>query len=384
MTVKSLTTADFDEAFQLSRYAFQAKPTQEQTEFARTQWASVKASQFGIKDNDRIISKLTLLSLHIHLYNTIIPMGGIASVASYPEARRRGSVRKLLLHSLEQMKENGQLISYLAPFSVPFYRKFGWEILCDEVTYTLRKDQLPLPLPNIEGSLSRTSYTDSRIKTVYEQSICHGMLHRDDDWWARKQEGFKENETVLYEDADGTPMGYIVYHIENSKWKTEEFVYVNQAALKALLHFIGQHDSMLQEATLTVPESKGMHFFLPDPLTSAETKPYFMARIVDFSQFIAMLPFKEEGQFTIRIQDECAAWNDQTFSLSIQESHVTCEPTSAPPTIFMTIQVASSLLMGYRRPEFFRDTGLITGERNDVHAFLQTLPTEQPTLHDFF
>lgn len=58
-------------------------------------------------------------------------MGGIAGVATWPENRRGGLVSKLLSKALARMNEEGQVLSCLHPFSVPFYRKFGWELYTD-------------------------------------------------------------------------------------------------------------------------------------------------------------------------------------------------------------------------------------------------------------
>ncbi|MED4127698.1 GNAT family N-acetyltransferase [Shouchella miscanthi] len=384
MVIKTLDARHFDEAFALSCYAFQATPTDEQTEAARTTWSHHNATHFALMDENQLTSKLTLLSLSIQLYGRTVPMGGIASVASYPEARRQGGVRKLLHHSLETMKENGQLLSYLAPFSVSFYRKFGWEIVFDEVHYNVEKNQLPRPLATLEGTLTRVPYQDNRIKDVYKKCLCHGMLERDEVWWERKQEENKEYHTVLYEDAEGTPKAYMVYRFSESKWTTKEMIYHDGSALKALLHFIGQHDSMLNEATITVPGSSALHYFLPDPLTKATTKPYFMARIVDFQAFIETLPFLADGQFTIRIQDDFATWNDTTFALTIEAGHARCIPTTEPPSMYMTIQTASSLLMGYKRPTFYKQADLVTGSEEAIDRFFRTLPDQEPALHDFF
>ena len=58
-------------------------------------------------------------------------MGGIAGVATWPENRRQGHVSTLLKHALQEMKSKGQTLSFLHPFSIPFYRKFGWELYAE-------------------------------------------------------------------------------------------------------------------------------------------------------------------------------------------------------------------------------------------------------------
>ncbi|WP_407675725.1 GNAT family N-acetyltransferase [Peribacillus saganii] len=45
-------------------------------------------------------------------------MGGIAGVASYPEFRRDGLLKRLMTDAPFQMMENGQSISLLHPFKI--------------------------------------------------------------------------------------------------------------------------------------------------------------------------------------------------------------------------------------------------------------------------
>ena len=58
-------------------------------------------------------------------------MGGIAGVATYPEYRRNGYVKKLLIQALEKMRNDQQIVSLLHPFDIGFYRKFGWEVFTE-------------------------------------------------------------------------------------------------------------------------------------------------------------------------------------------------------------------------------------------------------------
>jgi predicted acetyltransferase len=58
-------------------------------------------------------------------------MSGIGDVASYPETRGSGGIRNIFSAIFNDLHENGTELSYLAPFSQPFYRKFGYETVFD-------------------------------------------------------------------------------------------------------------------------------------------------------------------------------------------------------------------------------------------------------------
>ena len=71
-------------------------------------------------------------------------MGGIGSIATLPQERNKGYVRKLLKFCCEEMRENGQIFSYLFPFSNPYYRQFGYEC-CNQMQV------VSMPLNAFEG-----------------------------------------------------------------------------------------------------------------------------------------------------------------------------------------------------------------------------------------
>lgn len=86
----------------------------------------------------------------------IMDMGGITGVATYPEYTGRGLIHSLMSHVLEHMHKQDMTISFLYPYSIPFYRKMGWEIVSDKLTFTIKDTQLPKPHP-VEGMVERVS-----------------------------------------------------------------------------------------------------------------------------------------------------------------------------------------------------------------------------------
>src|SRR5699024_8952143 len=97
------------------------------------------------------------------LGNKKLKMGGIASVATYPEFRRKGYVKELLQHTLIEMRKHGYIVSMLHPFFVSFYRKFGWDLLSNRLKTTIKKEDL-----------SRKGQVNGQVKRFDKQS------HNDD------------------------------------------------------------------------------------------------------------------------------------------------------------------------------------------------------------
>jgi predicted acetyltransferase len=104
--ITKLKPTHYEESLQLSEYAFQYKVPEEKRENRLQQLKNQDV--YCIFEGDTLAAKLHLLSLEIWLGNEKFPMGGIAGVSTYPEYRRKGYVRSLLTHSLEEMKNKGE------------------------------------------------------------------------------------------------------------------------------------------------------------------------------------------------------------------------------------------------------------------------------------
>ena len=65
-------------------------------------------------------------------------------MGTYPEYSNLGLMHKLLEQALTNMRARGQYLSYLYPYSIPYYRRKGgrW---CPTKFYVIQDFQLPRP-----------------------------------------------------------------------------------------------------------------------------------------------------------------------------------------------------------------------------------------------
>ena len=66
----------------------------------------------------------------------VYQMAGVAGVATYPQARRRGYARALVTELLGLMRDRGYVVSALYPFRPSFYGRFGYVGLPQTLTVT--------------------------------------------------------------------------------------------------------------------------------------------------------------------------------------------------------------------------------------------------------
>ena len=66
------------------------------------------------------------------------------------------------------MKERGQDICYLYPYSIPYYRRKGWELISDKISYEIKDYQLPKNR-QVPGDVRRVKTESDELKETYER-----------------------------------------------------------------------------------------------------------------------------------------------------------------------------------------------------------------------
>jgi predicted acetyltransferase len=386
MNIQKLDERHFLDVLKMSEYAFQYQVPAEQREERMQRFH--QHHLLGILDEEFLAAKLHIIPFDVYLGKEKIPMGGIAGVATYPEYRRRGYVRKMLQESLTFLKENGYLISMLHPFHVAFYRKFGWELFANQLKSTLTKSDL-IPQGEVEGTIKRFQKEKhhSDIERVYEQYAQQfsGMLVRTREWWL--QSVYSDLFAAVYYDPNGDPKGYLLYEVNNKKMKVEEFVALTKEARKALWNFICQHDSMIEELTMITWEQEPLFFSLDEPRIKQEMIPYFMVRIVDAESFLNQYPFQwgdVKEEVVLHVTDTFAPWNDQSYVITKEQITPIPKDEVQGQGVHLTINTLSTLLFGYKRPHELDQLGLLTGSEEDIERLNNIIPPIKPFFYDFF
>lgn len=386
MKIIKLEENDFRDALALSEYAFQYKVSEEDMEERLKRFEQHHI--LGIFDKEQLAAKLHIIPFEIFLGSEKLEMGGVAGVATYPEYRRNGYVKALIMSALSYMKENGYSISMLYPFDVSFYRKYGWELFSNRLKSTLKKKDL-VPMPSPEGTIKRLKKEEhgEDVEEVYEQYAKQfsGMLGRQRDWWL--QSVYSDLYAAVYYDVSENPSGYMLYKVKDSKMTVEEFVVLTNDARKGLWNFICQHDSMVEQVEMMTSEHEELFFTLREPRIQQEIKPYFMARIVDVAGFLNQYPFqwsKLDGEVMLLIEDSFAPWNSKCYVLKDGIVTVMSETQVESQALHLSVQSLTAMLLGYKRPSQLYQLEQIKGNEGQIERLEQLIPMQKPFFYDFF
>lgn len=390
MEIRQLHLEEFESSLTLSEYAFQYKLTGGDRIKSEQKFKPERV--WGIFEEGELKAQLTLLPLHVHIQDRAASMGGVAGVATWPENRRQGYVAKLLKHVLQVMNENGQTLSMLHPFLIPFYRKFGWEVYCEYKNYKIPVAKFPVKTETA-GSVRRDTAALESLDRLYNRFATryNGTLKRSKEWW-RESVLDKDKHHGMYFSEQGEPEGYVLYKLEKSELVIEEFVFLNEQARQGLWTFLANHDSMVTGASLKrVPSDDILPFLLPDPRIPQENYPYFMARIVNAEAFVESFSFNaqtDSRKYTVSIEDGQAPWNAGVWEWTVNSqgegSLVRSDSAGRQADLSCSIGTLTVLLMGYKRPQELALYGRLAGRPEAVEWLEEILPQARTALFDFF
>ncbi|MFX3632736.1 MAG: enhanced intracellular survival protein Eis [Candidatus Pristimantibacillus sp.] len=381
----------------LLRYVFQVTNSDLQTfgwenrEIAQSKLPVLKhADVLGWFDGDKLISQLAVYPFQVNLFGHIYEMGGLTGVGTYPEYANMGLMHKLMLHALSNMRDRKQSISYLFPYSIPYYRRKGWEIISDKISFEVQDTQLP-KLRNVPGNVDRVTIEHPDIKAIYEQYAKqnHGAMFRNELAWEEYLRWDLDDMTVaIYYDNDDRPKGYLLYWIAEEIFHIKEMVYLNEEARTGLWNFVSAHFSMIKLVKGDIYKDEPLAFILDDGDIKETIAPYFMARIVDVELFIEQYPFQAqetESQLVFNLHDPMLEWNQGTFTLQVDKSgkgHL--KEGGGKPSVIIDIPTLTTMLMGYKRPTYLARIGRMQADDASVQLLEKLIQNEHPYFSDYF
>ena len=393
--IRDLTTDDLEQYNALLRYAFQV--TEE--ELLDTGWESedIKQSKFpvleradvlGCFDKDYLVSQVAVYPLKANIYGVVYPVGFVTSVCTYPEYTGQGIMKRLMFHSLKNMKDRGQSFAMLFPYSIPLYRKLGWEIISNKISYRVKDRQIPSKA-KAPGFVRRVDWDNKDFMDLHSKfaSLAHGCIFRNSLAWEEYWRWDKDDTMVaIYYDVNNTPMGYMVYFIKEDIMYIKEMIYLNREAHEGLWEYIRAHESMIDEVHGNSYYSDPIAFEMDDGDIKESVRPYIMGRIVDIDKFLSLYRCDKNANgicFSFDISDSFLSWNNKKLTISFNKGK--CKITEKEPkySIAMSIGTLSTLLLGYKSAKKLYRMGRIEGEEEAISRLDSVLLHEAPYISDY-
>ena len=393
--VRYLTTDDLDQYNHLLRYAFQVT----EQDLTETGWQDeeIKQSKFpvlrradvlGCFDGSELVSQLAVYPLKMNVYGRVCPIGFVTSVCTYPEYTGKGIMKRLMHRSLSHMREKKQPLALLYPYSIPLYRKLGWEIISNKNSYTVKDRQIPSGA-KAPGFVRRVSWDSVDLMSLHSQfaQATHGCLFRNSLAWEEYWR-WDEDDTVVavYYSAEKSPLGYMVYLIKEDVMHIKEMIYLNYEAQRGLWEYIRAHDSMIDEVRGNSYYSELIAFDMDDGDIREVVRPYIMGRIVDVDQFFRLYPCApaaKETRIAFEITDPFLECNNRTFPVRFCGGQCSVEPGEADYKVRMSIATLTTLLLGYKTAAQLWRTERICASEKAIACLDEVLLHVAPYISDY-
>jgi predicted acetyltransferase len=357
MEIRELTAEDYAACKRLRLEAFQDGNRPDSFEMP-SGW--LDNLQLGVFEGAKMMACAETIDMKLAWGERDAPAGGVAGVACAPARRGRGHVGRLLATSLEAMRERGQFISALNPFSFAFYQGYGWDWVGEMRTVTAPVRELRSAA---EGrSVDSCEWPDAVdiVRPVYEEFSrrYRSMIVRNNpcpNWWERKL-GHQDGRTTyvhVYSDPEtGKPEGYLSFRFEprstGKPSKVGDFVWLTGAAYRGLLSILHYYGTQVEKVAWDAPSDHSLPLHLMHWDLGQTVRPVFMGRVVDVVPALEALSPNSEltGSFTIRVSDSKCSWNDGSFTVWIESAHVAVKPATGDPAVELDIRALSQAYWG--------------------------------------
>ncbi len=299
------------------------------------------------EERGRILGAFRACRLREHIAGAMLPMLGLAAVATAPDARRRGVGRALCRHAIRVGRERGDVVSVLYPFRPAFYHALGWGIVGELHAYRFAPGSLPdhAEAAGVRpaGPGDRQAITDCYARVAARSN---GPVERDARIWAHHLDSPGVYAFVFEDDA---VRGYVLVHFGRARsprgatLRVRELVARDDAAHRGLLGWIAAQCDQFGEVRYDARPDERLDLVLsePRPPRYGPARPLWfpvarrirgpMLRVLDVPTALAARPHwgGEPGfglTLEVEVRDDEVPENRGPWEISVEEHGARVHP----------------------------------------------------------
>lgn len=307
-----------------------------------------------------------------------VPCAGVTDVTVRPDRRRRGLLRGMMQHLLEDAVAHDEPWAALYASEGAIYGRFGFGPsepaqaleVPREALATVRGDSGLVTL--VDAEQAKASFPD--IIAMHARGR-GGMLQRTSAWWSAwldHEQDRTANGAFQHRWHAMVPgRGYAVFRATvgdsarrgpDGVLKVEELIANDPDATAALWAFLASVD--------LVETVRAGHRPLDDPLpfllaneAAVDSRPSapLWTRLVDLPTALCARGFDVAAQLVLEVHDEMRPANTGTWSLEAAPDGSECRRTDAAPDVAMSTGTLATLALGGVTATRLADAGLLPG-----------------------
>jgi predicted acetyltransferase len=300
--------------------------------------------RYLVRADGRAVSGCNVWNMTLARGADDLTCGGVAAVATLPEARGQGAARRLMVGVLEAGHAAGQAVSLLYPYRQSYYSRFGyatcgwrWQVKCP--AHRLPAVRSSLPVREVAAG------DVANLNPVYDAFVRRrsgGMARSPEEW----QNRLGQRSPHIY--AVGEPaQGYLWCNLAGFWEEVEvgEMAWSTHRGYEALLGLVRDlAENQRTAAWCEPPDSPYLSQYLDEGATLSVHRPT-MARIVSAADALRSLRPEGSGEFTMAIDDPLLAGNRGPWRVAWSGGSTTVEP-AAQGSVQIGVPELSQAVMG--------------------------------------
>jgi predicted acetyltransferase len=336
------------------------------------------------------VAEASAVPLRQNLRGRVLPMAGIAGVASLPLTRRRGHVRALMIELLGRMREAGHAVSTLYPFRPSFYERLGYAGLPKTKTTRFSPADLrPLLSVDLPGTVAfgppAAHYAVYRALTERLLRRRHGFAVLPDQRMAYLRDA--TDQWLVTATVDGEVAAGVPYRLSGhgGDLVAGDLLAVDPIARAHLLRFFAQHADQVASIEVTVAPDDYPELWTTDLEMTTESRTTIptsappMARILSLPALTG-LPAGPAAA-TVEIRDDPFIAGTYHLDGSTGELTVT---RASNATATLTAPAVAALVYGSLTPPDLVARGLAAIPPSTARALATLFPPATPYVHARF
>ncbi len=297
-----------------------------------------------------------------------VPFSAVWGVATLPQHRRKGLIRKLFVESFKGMREKDISLSILAPFYKTYYEMFGYSLAEHRVRHEFPRTLLRL----VKGDESITNRelsdpSEAKIAQKLENSMSR-FGSRNFHTLSTLERMIKENHFHLFE-RDSEPVGIVKFYFNKVKEHRLELgvyatSYTTLDVLPSIVELVGHYAMNATTVRWYCDPQVPIRYYMDD-LEGWKSVDWsgMMMRVVDFERYCAAIsvPIHASESVILRLDDKMCPWNQGTYKLTPNEGSLEIErlDNSTEPELSLDALRLSEVIGGLTPAIALRSLGKI-------------------------
>lgn len=276
-----------------------------------------------INDGKTLISQMECSFRKAVYCKTPLICACVGGVASKPEYRHLGGVRETFNKVFSYAREKGAYISVLFPFSIGYYRKFGYETIFRYINAECSYKVFEKNERFSQLTLATNEHKDILCDIYNTISLKNNMMFARDDGKDFCFEPYKQSKfTYFY--SDGKSKGYItiIPHRPTRTINVEELLFTDKDVLTKLLGFLRMYEGNYDSVNFTkLPHSTPLFSIIGDENNLVKRTLHYggAGRILDIEAVLKANTYPlEKGCFSLKITDEQIPANNGIYTVEYE------------------------------------------------------------------